>query len=301
MTTTGYLAAEGFEEALEEELQGIVARYGRLFIAEGAPQEVHWVQNIWFDPQTILFKSISEAATQLRSLSKGLWAFYPYESIRRGTLISEKLPYFSKKELSFPCSLPTAPLGSWTLLDDHTLLASPACSSLFPHGEIRFQESKTPPSRAYLKLWEVLTRLRCHPQEGELCLDLGASPGGWTWVLDELGARVIAIDRSPLALPTSSRVTFLQKDAFSIEPDPEVRWIFSDVACFPEKLCHWIKRCLAAGCKANFVCTLKFQGKQHGDIQAFREITGSELFHLFHNKHELTFALLQKNAPLRHT
>ncbi len=293
----GYLAPEGFEDALEQELTGIVARYDRLFMADGPLQKAKWVQNIWENPIQIAFQSISEAATKLRSLSKGLWAFYPYQSIRRGTLISEKLPYFSKKPLSFPCAIPKAPLGSWTLLDDHTLLASPSSSSPFPHGEIHFQESKIPPSRAYLKLWEIFTRIGLSPKEGELCLDLGASPGGWTWVLDQLGATVIAVDRSPLTGSFSPRVSFLQKDAFSMTPDPEVRWVFSDVACFPEKLYQWVKAWLDAGSKAHFICTLKFQGNAYDVIRDFSEIPESQLFHLFHNKHELTFVLLQKNPP----
>src|SRR5436309_1011333 len=30
---------------------------------------------------------------------------------------------------------------------------------------------------AYLKLWEALTLLKCRPAPGEICLDLGGSPG----------------------------------------------------------------------------------------------------------------------------
>ena len=61
-------------------------------------------------------------------------------------------------------------------------------------GEYEFQEDKTsPPSRAYLKLWELFTRLGHWPRSGERVLDLGASPGGWTFVLaNQLGANVVA-------------------------------------------------------------------------------------------------------------
>ncbi|WP_457844104.1 SAM-dependent methyltransferase, partial [Staphylococcus aureus] len=77
---------------------------------------------------------------------------------------------------------PTAPLGSWTLLAPDRMLAAARCSSPFPNGEVGFIEDKAgPPNRAYLKLWEALVRLRRWPQPGERCLDLGASPGGWTY------------------------------------------------------------------------------------------------------------------------
>src|SRR5262249_2658315 len=143
----------------------------------------------------------------------------------------------------FPAPLPKTPLGSWTLLDDNTLLCSPRCSSPFAHGEIAFFETKEPPSRAYLKLWEFFTRVGKQPGKDETCLELGASPGSWTWVLQQLGAHVIAVDRASLEITNLDRVTFLKKDAFSIAPEdyPEVTWVFSDLICYPEKLFEWVQ------------------------------------------------------------
>lgn len=291
---TGYLASEGFEQQLERELSQILYRHGRLFVAAGPPQRVHWVQNIWLNPERISFRSISEAARLLRSLY-GLWAFYPHGQIRRGLLISAQLPHFSPRPLSFP-SKPLPPLGSWTLLDSHTLLASSHCSTPVPHGEFRFQESAAPPSRAYLKLWELFTRLGVAPAPQERCLEVGASPGSWTWVLQNQHASVIAVDRAPLFPSIASRphTTFLKQDAFSLPPDPHIDWVFSDVICPPDKLFTWIRRWLDAGIQANFVCTLKFRGNAaYGAIRDFESIEGSQLFHLFHNKHELTWVKLR--------
>src|SRR5690242_10235117 len=88
----------------------------------------------------------------------------------------------SAKPIVFGSSPPAAPLGSWTLLDTGTMLAAPHCTSAVPNGEVRFVEDRTgPPSRAYLKLWEALTVIERRPRSGEVCLDLGSSPGGWSW------------------------------------------------------------------------------------------------------------------------
>lgn len=293
MEHTGYFAPFGLENSLKKELKNVVHEYGRLLIASGPPQKVHWVQNIWYDPQVIPFQSISEAAKKLKSLQK-LWSFYPYQNVRRGELITEQLPYFSPKPMIFPSKLPTAPLGSWTLLDAQTMLASPHCSSSFAQGELHFQESKTPPSRAYLKLWDVFTRTGHMPKANENCLEIGASPGSWTWVLQQLGANVFAVDRAALdpSIAHLPNVTFIKKDAFSLEPKdfPNLDWIFSDVICYPEKLLEWVKKWLTVSPHINFVCTLKFQGEEGYEIvKEFEKIEGSEIVHLFYNKHELTW------------
>lgn len=298
MDLTGYLAPAGYEELLLRELKDVEFRYGRLFFARGSEQKVHWVQNIWKNPQMIQFNSISEGAKLLRSLGS-LWAHYPFASVRRAELIGEKLPFFSKKPLIFPSEPIKTPLGSWMLLDDHTLIASPSCSSPFFHGEVHFEETKIPPSRAYLKLWEFYTRLGCFPKKGERCLEIGASPGGWTWALQKMGLEVIAVDRSPLSPEVAllPGISFLTKDAFSLTPDvlPKIDWLFSDVVCYPKKLLKWLQPWLKTD--LSIVCTLKFQGEEdYSVIREFEQIEGSGLIHLFHNKHELTWYRIRKEV-----
>jgi 23S rRNA (cytidine2498-2'-O)-methyltransferase len=47
----------------------------------------------------------------------------------------------------------------------------------------------------------------------------------------------------------------------------------------------------------NFVCTVKFQGAtDHDATSAFAAIPGSQVVHLHHNKHELTFLLVSAGA-----
>ena len=296
-TATAYLAAEGYIDDLVEELGEVRSLHGRLAIADGPPRPAAWAANVWFDPQVVPITSIGEGAKALRAIQRN-WALYSWEHHRRAALIEAKLPPVRPKPVAFPSETPKAPLGSWTLLDPNTILAAARCSSPFRHGEVEFIENKTaPPNRAYLKLWEALTLLETRPGSGDTCVDLGASPGGWTWVLHETGARVIAVDKAPLAPSVASlpRVESRQESAFALDPKGigPVDWLFSDVICYPQRLLTLVQRWLAAGAARRFVCTIKFQGKtDHAVAREFAAIPGSRLMHLHHNKHELTWIRL---------
>lgn len=308
-----YIAPEGYEDILAEELavRGTppLWRRGRLFGMgatgrEGeaeAPQSPVWVQNIWRSPRFIPITSIAHAAKELKNLGRN-WAFLPLELHRRAALITEKLPHLSAKPFVFGSPLPVAPMGGWTLWDNHLLLASPETSSPFANGEVRFAEDKEgPPSRAYLKLWECFTLTGVRPEAGERCVDLGSSPGGWTWVLAQLGAEVLSMDKAPLdpaveAMPT---VSYRKESAFAVDPKTlgPVDWLFSDVICYPARLVTLVRRWLDAGTCRNFVCTIKFQGEtDHAATAELAAIPGSRILHLSHNKHELTWVLLSPTS-----
>jgi 23S rRNA (cytidine2498-2'-O)-methyltransferase len=238
---------------------------------------------------------------QLGVVQRNWWP-YSFQLHRRSELTREQLPFVTARPLRFPEPAPVAALGSFTWLDNATVLCSPSCSSSFPNGEprfVEFGEDEGPPSRAYLKLFEALTLLGRTPSAGERCLEIGASPGGWTWVLGTLGARVLAVDRAPLA-PNVRRmpnVEASQGNAFTATPDTvgPVAWLFSDVICYPEKLYRYIELWLQAGACRNFVCTLKFQGKEHyGMIEQFAAVPGSRIVHLSHNRHELTWMCVEE-------
>lgn len=292
---TAYLAAAGFAEELDHELGGADTRHGRLLIPPGPPRPAAWAANVWLDPQEIPIGSISDAAAKLRALQRN-WAVYAPRLYRRAMLIQQQLPKVSAKPLVFGTSPPRAPLGSWTLLDSGMMLAASRCTNPFPNGEVRFvQDRSGPPSRAYLKLWEALTLVGQRPGPGEICLDLGSSPGGWSWALQQMGAQVISVDKAPLA-PEIARLPSIehrQESAFALDPRTvgPVDWLFSDVVCYPARLLALVERWLAAGTCRNFVCTIKFQGlTDHETARRFAAIPGSQLRHLFHNKHELTWS-----------
>lgn len=297
MAETGYLAPAGFVAELKHELgRSVRATHGRLVIAEGPPRQVAWAANIWHAPQSLTIASIGDAAKQLRAMQRN-WALYPTAHHRRANLIADKLPKVSAKPLRFGDPAPSAPLGSWTLVDANTVLASPRCSSPFANGEARFIEDKSAPSRAYLKLWELFALTGERPKAGEVCVDLGASPGGWTWVLASLGARVIAVDKAALAPSVTrlSNVAVMQQSAFALEPRAvgPIDWLFSDVICYPARLLTLVERWVKAGTVRRFVCTVKFQGATDFETaRRFAQIPGARLLHLHHNKHELTWLKL---------
>jgi len=294
---TGYLAPAGYVAQLVDELGDVAAVHERLVLAEGSARDVAWAQNVWHDPVLLPSASVNDGARALHSIQRN-WMLYSFAHHRRAALIQGKLPHVSCAPLAFPADPPAAPLGSWTLVERDTIIAAARCSSPFANGEPRFVEDRqNPPNRAYLKVWEALTSLGVRPQPGELCVDLGASPGGWTWALQQLGARVVSVDKAPLepgvaALP---RVQHRLQSAWALEPDElgQVDWLFSDMACYPERLLRLVREWMAAGSCRRFVCTLKLQGaSDRAVLQEFAAIPGSRLFHLACNKHELTWALV---------
>lgn len=301
---TGYLAADGFVDELLHEVGPAAEVRGRLVFVEGPPKPAAWAANIWYDPLRIRIVSIGEGAKALRALQRN-WVLWSTDHHRRASLIQAKLPVVSAKPLVFPAPAPTAPLGSWTLVAPDMIIAAPRCSSPFPHGEARFVEDRTgPPNRAYLKLWEALTLAGRHPRAGERCLDLGASPGGWSWVLARLGARVISVDKAPLdpAVAALPNVEPIRASAFALRPTDigPVDWLFCDVICYPDRLYRLVIEWLETGLCRNFVCTVKFQGATDFTAQArFAGIPGSRLLHLHHNKHELTWMLLERQQDGR--
>ncbi len=307
MQFTVYHAAKGFVSELVYELGDVAEVVDHLVFAPGPPRPAAWAQNIWLNPQRIPIESITDGANKLRALQRN-WALYSVRHHRRAKLVEQQLPAVTPRAISIGTPPPRAPLGSWTLLDRDLIIASPTCLSPFPHGMAQFEENKTdPPNRAYLKLWELFTLLEAAPSPGSFCLDLGGSPGGWAWVLASLGCKVLSVDKAPLEprIESMPGVEARQLSAFALDPREvgPVDWFFSDIICYPDRLWRLVDRWRTFGKVRNFVCTLKFQAKtDHETAAKFAAVPGSRLVHLFNNKHELTWVLLdEEEFPSRQT
>jgi 23S rRNA (cytidine2498-2'-O)-methyltransferase len=112
--------------------------------------------------------------------------------------------------------------------------------------------------------------------------------------LQQMGARVVSVDKADLApeIARLPRIEHRLESAFALDPRSlgPIDWFFSDVVCYPTRLLALVDRWLAAGTCRNFICTVKFQGKtDHEVARRFAAIPESQLHHLFHNKHELTW------------
>nr|WP_318659142.1 SAM-dependent methyltransferase [uncultured Treponema sp.] len=262
-------------------------------------EQPYWARTTLLEPFLLHFESIGDAAKALKEIQRN-WAPYQYQSFRRAALIQEKLPYINLKAKNFPVEIPKSPIGVYTLIDDKTILASAKTSSFLPAGKIEFVEDhENPPSRAYLKIQESLTLARHFfgvplPGPDSRCFEAGACPGGWTWVLVNLGAKVYAVDRAELApsLMQNPLVEFCAHDAFTLKPEEigKCDWVFSDVICYPERLLEWVKKWLDSGLTKKMICTIKMQGAiDYEIVKKFAEIPDSRVVHLNYNKHELTW------------
>lgn len=273
--------------------------YGDLVYYEEKIPVPYWARTAMLKPFILTFDSISDAANYLKSLQRN-WAGIQYKCFRRAQLIQEKLPYINLKPRAFPLTIPKSPMGLFTLIDEHTLIASADTTSCLPGGTLQFiEDHENPPSRAYLKIQESLTLFNHFfdielPHQGQFCFEAGACPGGWTWVLVGLGSKVYAVDRAELApqLMDNPLVKFVAHDAFTLKPEEigNCDFVFSDVICYPERLLQWVKMWIESNKTSNMICTIKMQGEINWDlIEEFSKIKNSKIVHLNYNKHELTW------------
>lgn len=168
--------------------------------------------------------------------------------------------------------------------------------SLLPAGLANPADDDAAPSSAFRKLREALACLAEHPQPGDLAVDLGASPGGWTHVLRQCGAEVHAIDRAELdrRLSRDPQVHWQEGDAFRWLPPEPVQWMVSDVIAYPQR----VPELLAMWCEKPWaqrvVVQMKFKGGPDFDLidQALNTARRAGWWmrakHFFNDKHEVT-------------
>jgi len=168
--------------------------------------------------------------------------------------------------------------------------------SRFPGGVVEIAPDRKAPSRAFAKLAEVELRLGRRIAVGETCIDLGASPGSWTYLALARGGRVTAVDRSPLRddLMANPRLTFVRGDAFRYEPPEPVDWLLCDVIAYPERSFELLETWLARRWCRQFCVTIKFKGQdEYPKLEAFKAglaRSGAEFYlrRLCANKNEVT-------------
>ncbi len=144
-----------------------------------------------------------------------------------------------------------------------TAVSAREALSLAPGGRRRMKRAGESPSRAAMKLEEALDGLAHEPGRGDVCVDLGAAPGGWTQRLVARGARVVAVDPAKLMpeLARSPRVQHVQESAFAYAPEEPADWLFCDMAWRPlevaQLLAKWGRRRWARNLVANIKLPMK--------------------------------------------
>jgi len=176
----------------------------------------------------------------------------------------------------------------------------------WPGGEAPVAIDRAPPSRAYQKLEEAFAWMGTAPRAGETCVDLGAAPGGWTATVLKHGARVVAVDRAPLApeLARHPRLASVIGNAFTYLPAAPVDWLVCDVVCEPPRSLALCDAWLSGGLCRNLVVTVKFKGRAGygalADLSAlFARVrpAWARVKQLAYNKNEVTVMVQSKRRP----
>lgn len=182
-------------------------------------------------------------------------------------------------------------------------------------GIPRLRMPKSAPSRSTLKLEEAFRLMLDESEQtqylknGMTAVDLGASPGGWTWQLVQRGMFVAAIDNGPMdqTLIDSGQVQHIKADGFKYLPEKPVDWLVCDMVERPLHISRMISRWLVEGHCHHTAFNLKLPMKQRYDIVLqCRELIETELDRagirykirikqLYHDREEVTVIITQKS------
>ncbi|MFT3761863.1 MAG: 23S rRNA (cytidine(2498)-2'-O)-methyltransferase RlmM [Pseudoxanthomonas sp.] len=190
---------------------------------------------------------------------------------------------------------------------DHAFLAvaDPADSAPWPLGIPRLKLLPDAPSRSALKLEEAfLSLLDAREREtllkpGMTAADLGAAPGGWTWVLTRHGVRVDSVDNGPLRphVLDTGLVTHLREDGFHWQPPRPLDWMVCDMVEQPRRVAERMATWFREGWCRHAVFNLKLPMKKRWDetrlcLDLFARQAGRPLRirakQLYHDREEIT-------------
>lgn len=187
-------------------------------------------------------------------------------------------------------------------------LAYPKDASPWPMGIPRLRQPRGAPSRSALKLVEALHSLLDEQERsqflraGQRAVDLGAAPGGWTWVFVERGLRVTAVDNGALApaVLATEMVEHARADGFTWRPRAPVDWMVCDMVEQPARIAALVADWVGGGRCKRAIFNLKLPMKKRLDEvdrcctiidKRMRQTAGEytlRLRHLYHDREEIT-------------
>jgi 23S rRNA (cytidine2498-2'-O)-methyltransferase len=190
---------------------------------------------------------------------------------------------------------------------DHAFLAEgdPHDSAPWPMGIPRLKLHTEAPSRSALKLEEALLTLLTADErarllrEGMRAADLGAAPGGWTWVLTRHKLHVTAIDNGPLRphVMETGLVQHLRADGFSWHPSKPLDWMVCDMVEQPSRVAARMAEWFREGWCRHAIFNLKLPMKKRWHetrlcLDRFATQAGKPLTirakQLYHDREEIT-------------
>lgn len=141
--------------------------------------------------------------------------------------------------------------------------------SPWPMGIARLRMPNAAPSRSVLKLAEALitflgeaehTKLRA----GMRAVDLGAAPGGWSWLLASRGLRVTAVDNGALKgeVAQDPLVTHVRDDGLKFRPKRIVDWVTCDIVEQPIRIATLMAEWVGEGLARQALFNLKLPMKK---------------------------------------
>jgi 23S rRNA (cytidine2498-2'-O)-methyltransferase len=184
--------------------------------------------------------------------------------------------------------------------------SQPDNASPWENGIPRLKFPSDAPSRSTLKLEEAILHFLDKPtqdewlRDGKTAVDLGASPGGWTWQLVRRGLMVTAIDNGAMdsKLMASGAVEHLRVDGFRYLPERPVTWLVCDMIEKPARIAELMAGWLAGGHARHAIFNLKLPMKKRFEEVRLcldiihRTMAGRpyriEVKQLYHDREEVT-------------
>jgi len=184
-----------------------------------------------------------------------------------------------------------------------------ATGARWPMGIPRLAMPRSAPSRSTLKLAEAFIAFLDDDEEharalkpGMRAVDLGAAPGGWTWLLAERGLRVTSIDNGPLKgeIANDPLVEHLRVDGLAWRPRRPVDWMVCDIVLQPSRIAALVASWIAEGDCRRTIFNLKLpMKKRYAEVERCEGIIRDALDRrrlryrlafrqLYHDREEIT-------------
>lgn len=178
----------------------------------------------------------------------------------------------------------------YSLTDNH---------SIFEMGIPRLKFPADAPSRSTLKLEEAFHVFVPYEEweerlkGGLKAVDLGASPGGWTYQLVKRSFFVFAVDNGPMnqALMDSGQVRHFREDGFKFLPHKKnITWLVCDMVESPLKVTELMIKWLVEGYCREAIFNLKLpMKKRYEEVKKCLELLDEKL-----KAHQINFKLQAK-------